>query len=136
MIRHARVVDETRPERPLARSFREKRLIGASNRAHDLRQGLRDGLGYIPAVGTRIAEELPLLVEALREREGPLGREAVEPIRMALELRQIVELGRRDLPDLPLDRRDPPLPGFGALDDSRSFLAVGRKPPPLHLLGE
>ena len=79
-------------------------------------------------VGARVREELVLLVEVLREIQGPLRAEAVESIGVALQLRQVIEQGRRQPPRLAFDGRDVSLSRLGPLDDLAGFLAVGRQP--------
>ena len=128
VVAHAFVVDEARAERALARASRQ--LLGGvatADRAHDAGQLLFDVAREVAAVGTGIADQLLPLVEALRELERRRGGEAVEPVRVALQLGQVVEEGRGKHALAGLYGLHRGASAERALCDARRLLAVGRQ---------
>src|SRR6478752_7153621 len=91
------------------------------------------------AVRARVADELLLLIEDLRQPQRLLGAEAVETVGVALQLREVVEERRRHALGLGADRLDLRLTGAGTghdphrLFEIRSRFAVGRRLDPLGL---
>ena len=138
MVGDLRVVDEAPAERALAGPGGEERRVGPGDRRDDRGQRRGDVAREVAAVGARVAEELLLLVERLRDVQRLLRREAEEPVGVALQLGEVVEERRREPARLRLDRLDlarVPLrtrstiasasaPSFG----SRRASGVGRSP--------
>src|SRR5690349_4989587 len=80
------------------------------------------------AIRPRIADQLPLLVERLRGVERPLRAHPVEAVRVALELREIIQKRRRDPPLRAGLRLDPRFAALHAQYDPRRLLSVRRQP--------
>ena len=96
-----------------------------ADRAHDLRQRARYILRQMPAIGTWIADQLMSLIKRLREFECALRAERVQPIRMPLQFRQVVEQRRRHALGLRFDLFDVRLTGTDTFADGLCFFAVG-----------
>ena len=69
VIADLRVIDEPFRERPLARARCDVRLVRPADRPGDGPQRARHLVREMPAVGARIADDLVLLVQRLRQLE-------------------------------------------------------------------
>ena len=127
VIADARVVDEARPERSRARAFGDEPAIRRRNGGGDRRKGALDRAGDVTAVGPRVADQLSPLVQLLGDLEGALRGVPEQPVRMALQLGEIVELRWRHAPHLAIDRLDTREPTRCALHDRLGLIAVGRE---------
>ena len=128
------VVDEAARERALPRARRDVRLVRRADGAGDGTQRARHLGGEVPAVGARIADELVLLVQRLGQLEAARGGEAVEPVQVPLQLRQVVQQRRRHLLRL---RRHPGDARLARLRPRHHFVRFlpGRRQPLRVLLG-
>ena len=106
VIPDLRVVHETLSEGTCAGARRNESRVRRSERRHHVGQCELDIARQIATVRTRIADELVLFVEILQNGERSLGGEAINAIRVALKLGQVVEHGRRNAPRLALHLGD------------------------------
>ncbi len=104
VVGHLGVVHEATAERALAGPRGEERRVGPGDRRHHRRQGGGHVAGQVPAVGPRVGEELPGLVERLRGGQRRLRRESTNAVRVPLQLGEVVEKRRGDPARLLLDR--------------------------------
>src|SRR5258706_15578355 len=98
MIRHASVVDEPQPERPHFGPLGEERFVRWGKGTDDRGQRTGHGLVEMTAARAWVTKELVPLIQRLRHVEGALRREAIEPVGVALQLREVVEERRRRAP--------------------------------------
>ena len=128
VIGDIRIVHKPPAERAFARPLGNLRLIGTPDRLHHLRQRGGHVRRQMPAVRAGIAEELPGLVQVLREFERPLGTEPPKTVGVPLQLGKVVEQRGRHPPFLVRHGLDNPRAReFHTVNDGPRVLPVGRE---------
>ena len=129
VIGHLRVVYEAFPQGALPGTLREQGgVVAGGDALGDRRQLPRYIGGKVSAVGARIGDRLVLFVEDLRQFQGPVRAETIDPVGVPLQFGEIVQQGRRLALAGLLQGHDIGLAVAGALEDRLRSGSVGGKP--------